>query len=262
MKRDPGREEDEMELFTLEGKTALVTGCAGGIGRGIVRGLAAAGADIIGVDLRSLEETREDVEALGRRFRAFHTDLSDKEAITAMWEEALAAYGGIDILVNDAGMQYRENACDLPLDMFDRVLSVNLRCAYQLSQLAARHYIAEGKKGKIINMASLFSTFGGLNVSAYTCSKHGVVGLTRAFSNELAQYGICVNALAPGYIATEMTRSIWSDPEKRRPMDERLPIGRWGTPEDFAGPAVFLASAASDYITGVVLPVDGGYTCR
>ena len=251
-----------MDLFSLKGKTALVTGCAGGIGRGIAEGLARAGADIAGVDLQPLDGTRESVTALGRRFYAFSADLSDTDAVAAMWGQALAETGGIDILGNNAGTQYREGVCDFPLEMFDRVMAVNLRSAYQLSQLAARHYIGTGKKGKIINLASLFSTFGGLNVSAYTCSKHGMVGLTRAFSNEVSRYGITVNALAPGYIATEMTRSIWSDPEKRRPMDERLPIGRWGTPEDFAGPAVFLASAASDYVTGIVVPVDGGYTVR
>ena len=251
-----------MKQFPLEHKTAVVTGCAGGIGAGIALGLAEAGADIVGVDLQDLEETAAQVRTLGRRFLAFRVDLSDREAVDAAWTQILAEAGGVDILVNNAGMQYRQNAYEYPLDVFDKVSAVNLRAGYQLAQLAAGHYRAEKKRGKIINLASLFSTFGGVNVSGYTCSKHGVVGMTRALSNEFAADGICVNAIAPGYIATELTKAIWSDPEKSRPMDERIPMGRWGKPQDFAGPAVFLASEASDYVSGIVLPVDGGYSAR
>ena len=202
------------------------------------------------------------MRTLGRRFLAFQVDLSDREAVDAAWTQILAEAGGVDILVNNAGMQYRQNAYEYPLDVFDKVIAVNLRAGYQLAQLAAGHYRTEKKRGKIINLASLFSTFGGVNVSGYTCSKHGVVGMTRALSNEFAADGICVNAIAPGYIATELTKAIWSDPEKSRPMDERIPMGRWGKPQDFAGPAVFLASEASDYVSGIVLPVDGGYSAR
>ncbi|WP_320956724.1 SDR family oxidoreductase [Enterocloster asparagiformis] len=251
-----------MKQFPLEHKIAVVTGCAGGIGAGIALGLAEAGADIVGVDLQDLEETAVQVRALGRRFLAFRVDLSDREAVEAAWTQILAEAGGVDILVNNAGMQYRQNAYEYPLDVFDKVIAVNLRAGYQLAQLAAGHYRAEKKRGKIINLASLFSNFGGVNVSGYTCSKHGVVGMTRALSNEFAADGICVNAIAPGYIATELTKAIWSDPEKSRPMDERIPMGRWGKPQDFAGPAVFLASEASDYVSGIVLPVDGGYSAR
>ncbi len=251
-----------MKQFPLEHKIAVVTGCAGGIGAGIALGLAEAGADIVGVDLQDLEETAAQVRTLGRRFLAFRVDLSDREAVDAAWTQILAEAGGVDILVNNAGMQYRQNAYEYPLDVFDKVIAVNLRAGYQLAQLAAGHYRTEKKRGKIINLASLFSTFGGVNVSGYTCSKHGVVGMTRALSNEFAADGICVNAIAPGYIATELTKAIWSDPEKSRPMDERIPMGRWGKPQDFAGPAVFLASEASDYVSGIVLPVDGGYSAR
>lgn len=251
-----------MKQFPLEHKIAVVTGCAGGIGAGIALGLAEAGADIVGVDLQDLEETAVQVRALGRRFLAFRVDLSDREVVDAAWTQILAEAGGVDILVNNAGMQYRQNAYEYPLDVFDKVIAVNLRAGYQLAQLAAGHYRAEKKRGKIINLASLFSAFGGVNVSGYTCSKHGVVGMTRALSNEFAADGICVNAIAPGYIATELTKAIWSDPEKSRPMDERIPMGRWGKPQDFAGPAVFLASEASDYVSGIVLPVDGGYSAR
>ena len=251
-----------MKQFPLEHKIAVVTGCAGGIGAGIALGRAEAGADIVGVDLQDLEETAAQVRTLGRRFLAFQVDLSDREAVDAAWTQILAEAGGVDILVNNAGMQYRQNAYEYPLDVFDKVIAVNLRAGYQLAQLAAGHYRTEKKRGKIINLASLFSTFGGVNVSGYTCSKHGVVGMTRALSNEFAADGICVNAIAPGYIATELTKAIWSDPEKSRPMDERIPMGRWGKPQDFAGPAVFLASEASDYVSGIVLPVDGGYSAR
>ena len=216
----------------------------------------------MGVDLQDLEETAAQVRTLGRRFLAFQVDLSDREAVDAAWTQILAEAGGVDILVNNAGMQYRQNAYEYPLDVFDKVIAVNLRAGYQLAQLGAGHYRTEKKRGKIINLASLFSTFGGVNVSGYTCSKHGVVGMTRALSNEFAADGICVNAIAPGYIATELTKAIWSDPEKSRPMDERIPMGRWGKPQDFAGPAVFLASEASDYVPGIVLPVDGGYSAR
>ncbi|MCD7906660.1 MAG: SDR family oxidoreductase [Clostridium sp.] len=251
-----------MKQFPLEHKIAVVTGCAGGIGAGIALGLAEAGADIVGVDIQNLEETANRVRETGRAFYTFEVDLSDREAIDAAWKKILETAGGVDVLVNNAGMQFRQNAYEYPLDVFDKVIAVNLRAGYQLAQLAANHYRAEKKRGKIINLASLFSTFGGVNVSGYTCSKHGVVGMTRALSNEFAADGICVNALAPGYIATELTKSIWSDPEKSRPMDERIPMGRWGKPEDFAGPAVFLASEASDYVSGIVLPVDGGYSAR
>ena len=251
-----------MELFSLAGKNAVVVGGAGGLGQAIAQGLAEAGADIVGVDLQDLEETAAQVRTLGRRFLAFQVDLSDREAVDAAWTQILAEAGGVDILVNNAGMQYRQNAYEYPLDVFDKVIAVNLRAGYQLAQLAAGHYRTEKKRGKIINLASLFSTFGGVNVSGYTCSKHGVVGMTRALSNEFAADGICVNAIAPGYIATELTKAIWSDPEKSRPMDERIPMGRWGKPQDFAGPAVFLASEASDYVSGIVLPVDGGYSAR
>ena len=151
---------------------------------------------------------------------------------------------------------------DYDLMMFDKVIAVNLKAPYRLSQKAAMHFRDKGIKGKIINTASLFTTFGGVEVSGYTCSKHGVMGMTRALSNEFAPYGICVNAIAPGYIATELTKAIWSDSKRRQPMDERIPAGRWGTPDDFEGPAVFLASRASDYITGIMIPIDGGYSAR
>ena len=250
------------KLFSLIGKRAVVTGCATGIGQGLVMGLVSAGAEVVAVDIADLSDTREKVEAAGGKIACFKCDLASAENIDQVWDEIVSTVGPIDILFNNAGMQYRSSAFEYPTEVFDKIIDVNLRSALLLAQKAAKHYRERGCKGKIINTASLFTTFGGVNVVGYTCTKHGILGLTKALSNEFSQYGICVNAIAPGYIQTELTKSIWSDPEKRKPMDERLPIGRWGTPEDFEGVAIFLASSASDYITGVMIPVDGGYTAR
>ena len=250
------------ELFSLEGKNAIVTGCATGIGQGLAVGLAQAGANIIALDIADLSATRELVNAVGKTCACYKVDLADSSDIDAVWQQLIADNGTVDILFNNAGMQYRQSAFDYPEAMFDKIIAVNLKSAYLLSQKAARHFRDRGCRGKIINTASLFTTFGGVDVSGYTCSKHGIMGMTKALSNEFAPYGICVNAIAPGYIQTELTRAIWEDPERRKPMDARIPAGRWGTPKDFEGVAVFLASAASDYITGVLIPVDGGYTDR
>lgn len=248
-------------LFSLAGKKAVITGCATGIGKGMAAGLARAGADIIALDIGDLEDTRRTVENLGRECRCYHVDLSVSSDVE-VWIRLLEEAGHVDILCNNAGMQFRKNAFEYPEEMFDKVIAVNLKAPYRLSQKAAIHFRDKGLKGKIINTASLFTTFGGVEVSGYTCSKHGVMGMTRALSNEFAPYGICVNAIAPGYIATELTKAIWSDSKRRQPMDERIPAGRWGTPDDFEGPAVFLASRASDYITGIMIPIDGGYSAR
>ncbi|MDD3347105.1 SDR family oxidoreductase [Oscillibacter sp.] len=249
-------------LFSLAGKTAVITGCATGIGQGLAVGLAKAGADIIALDIADLEDTRQKVTGLGRVCGCYHVDLADSHSIDTAWNALLSDFKTVDILFNNAGMQYRASAFEYPEAMFDKIVAVNLKAAYLLSQKAARHFQSRGCPGKIINTASLFTTFGGVEVSGYTCTKHGIMGMTKALSNELAPYGICVNAIAPGYIQTELTRAIWSDPERRGPMDARIPLGRWGTPADFEGIAVFLASSASDYITGVMIPVDGGYTVR
>lgn len=248
--------------FSLEGKTALVTGCSGGIGQGIAIGLAEAGADIVALDIAGLDETRKEINQIGRRCDCYQADLGDVHKVDEVWKRILYERNKVDILFNNAGMQFRADAFEYPIEMFDRIIAVNLRSAYILSQKAAIHFRERSCRGKIVNTASLFSSFGGMGVSGYTCTKHGILGLTRALSNEFASYGICVNAIAPGYIETELTRSIWLDQEKRHPIDMRIPAGRWGRPEDFKGPAVFLASEASDYITGVMLPVDGGYMAR
>ena len=250
------------DLFSLNGKHAIVTGCATGIGQGIACGLAKAGADIIALDIADTSETEKKIKQLGQRCWAYRVDLADSDSIRAVWDWIMEEVGTIDILFNNAGMQYRRNAFEYPEEVFDRVIAVNLKAPYLLAQMAGRHFRNRGCKGKIINTASLFTTFGGVEVSGYTCSKHGIMGMTRALSNEFSQYGICVNAIAPGYIATELTKAIWNDPERRKPMDQRIPAGRWGKAEDFEGVAVFLASELSDYITGVMIPVDGGYSAR
>ena len=250
------------ELFSLDGKNAVVTGCATGIGRGLALGLAKAGAKVIAFDISDLSETKKEIEAVGGQCECYLVDLSDSKAIDDVWNQALAENGHVDILFNNAGMQHRESAFTYPEAVWDKVIAVNLKAAWLLAQKAANHFRERGVKGKIINTASMFSLFGGVSVVGHSCSKGGILSLTRALSNEFAPYGICVNAIAPGYIQTELTRALHSDPEKRKPIDERLPMGRWGTPKDFEGVAVFLASAASDYITGTLIPVDGGYAVR
>lgn len=252
----------ERSLFSLQGKVIVVTGCARGIGRGLAVGLAQAGADIVGIDFADIHPTAQAVEAVGRRFYPFACDLSSREEIDRIWNAILATVDHVDALFNNAGMQHRESAYTYPVEVFDQILAVNLRSQYLLAQKAACQFRQQGTSGRIINTASLFTTFGGMDVCGYTVSKHGVLGLTRSLSNEFAADGITVNAIAPGYIATEMTQSIWSDPEKSAPIEARIPAGRWGKPDDFAGVAVFLASDASAYITGAIIPVDGGYTCR
>ena len=248
--------------FSLKGKNVMITGCATGIGQGIARGLAKAGARILGCDIADLSETAQWVQAEGGEWKAYQVDLAQRDQIDQMWKLAVQENGHIDVLFNNAGMQYRKSVLDYPADMLDKIIAVNFKAAYLLAQKAANHFIDKNIKGKIINTASLFSTFGGVDVSGYTCTKGAMLSLTKALSNELAPYGICVNAIAPGYIKTELTRAIYMDKEKRKLIDERIPMGRWGTPEDFEGIAVFLASEASNYITGTMISVDGGYTAR
>ena len=248
--------------FSLKGNTSVVTGCSSGIGFSIAKGLALAGSKIIGLDIAEHHEIKSTIEEFGGTYVGYHVDLSDREAVVRCWEEILAEHESVDLLVNNAGVQYRRAAAEFPLKEMDRVFEVNLKTPYVLSQLAVRHYLDQDKKGKIINLASLFSTFGGFDVSAYTCTKHGMVGLTRAFSNEYASRGITVNAIAPGYVETKITKVIKDDPAKNGPIVQRIPIARWAQGDDFIGVAIFLASRLSDYITGAVIPVDGGYTAR
>jgi 2-deoxy-D-gluconate 3-dehydrogenase len=247
-------------LFDLTGATAVVTGARRGIGLAIAEALAQAGADIIGVSASmetSGSETERRVRAAGREFTPLAVDFADREAVTALGEQV----AGADILVNNAGTIERAPAAEHPLDLWDRVLDVNLGAQFVLSQLVGRSMVARGR-GKIIFTASLLSFQGGINVPGYTASKHGIAGLTKALANEWMPAGVNVNAIAPGYIATDNTEALQRDPERSRSILDRIPAGRWGSATDIGGAAVFLASSASDYVSGVVLPVDGGWLAR
>jgi 2-deoxy-D-gluconate 3-dehydrogenase len=251
-------------MFDLTGRTAVVTGCRRGIGYAMAIALAAAGADIIGVS-RHLEESASavgaDVEALGRRFIGHRVDLADRSAVTA-FAAGIAADGvRVDILVNNAGTIRRSPAAQYSDTDWDHVLEVDLSSAFVLTREVGGQMVGRGA-GKIIFTASLLSFQGGINVVAYAAAKSGVVGITRALSNEWAGHGVNVNAIAPGYIATDNTQALRDDPYRNRAIVERIPAGRWGRPDDLAGATVFLAAAASDYVNGVVLPVDGGWLGR
>ncbi|WP_272952147.1 SDR family oxidoreductase [Mycolicibacterium hodleri] len=249
-------------LFDLSGRTAVVTGAKRGIGLAIAEALANAGADIIGVSA-SLEldgsVVQRRVEAAGRDFTAYQVDFADRGAVVELG--AQLAERRVDVLVNNAGTIERTPAADHPLEMWDRVLSVNLDSQFVLTQAVGRSMIVSGY-GKIIFTASLLSFQGGVNVPGYVASKSAIAGLTKALANEWTSLGVNVNALAPGYIATDNTQALQDDPARSRSILERIPAGRWGQASDLGGAAVFLASPASDYVSGITLPVDGGWLGR
>jgi 2-deoxy-D-gluconate 3-dehydrogenase len=244
--------------FDLTGKRALVTGANTGLGQAIAVGLAGAGADIVAVGRSAPDETGRMVEAAGRRLAAVAADLSTIEPIGRVMAQA----GEIDILVNNAGIIRRADSVDFSEADWDAVMDTNLKVAFFLSQAAAKGWIAAGRGGKIIQVASMLSFQGGVRVPSYTASKSGLAGLTKALANEWAGKGINVNAIAPGYFVTNNTEALRADETRSRQILERIPAGRWGTPDDLAGVAVFLASAASDYMHGAVVPVDGGWLAR
>lgn len=248
-------------LFSLAGKTAIVTGAAQGLGQGIALAFAEAGADIVSASLNTSEETVQAAKAFGVKAVSIEADLSDHSTLQGMFDKALELTGHVDILVNCAGMIRRTPAKDhSEKDWFD-VINLNLNTVFLLSQIAGRHFLERGT-GKIINIASMLSYQGGVNVPGYTASKHGVAGLTKAFANEWAGSGLNINAIAPGYMATENTAPIRADKDRSDSILDRIPAARWGTPDDVKGPAVFLASAASDYLNGHILNVDGGWMAR
>ncbi len=250
-----------MNLFNLKGKTALITGTSGGLGQGIAIGLAEAGADVVCVARGSSSEAVEMAQAMGRQAAAIEADLSDASKLQSVFDQALSLTGRIDILINNAGTIRRTPAKDhSEKDWFD-VIDLNLNTVFLLSQMAGRHMIERGS-GKIINICSMLSYQGGINVPGYTASKHGVAGLTKAFANEWAASGVQVNGIAPGYMITDNTAQIQADEKRKASITERIPAGRWGTPEDLQGAAIFLASSASDYVNGHVLCVDGGWMAR
>lgn len=250
-------------LFNLTGKTALVTGVSSGIGRSMAVGLAEAGADIIGVSssLRDGSDIEKEIQALGRNFTPFRIDLGNrnelKESITKIKSSNIL----IDILVNNAGVIKRNPAVCYSDEDWDSVLSVNLDAPFILAREFGKEMIQTGS-GKIIFTCSLLSFQGGINVAAYTASKSAVAGLVKALANEWASKGVNVNGIAPGYVATKNTEALRADQERYKSIQDRIPAGRWGIPDDFKGPVVFLSSAASDYVHGEVLTVDGGWMGR
>ncbi len=252
---------DRQALFNLEGRVAVVTGPGRGIGRGIALALAQAGADIVAVSRRVPEALASDVERLGRACHHVAADLANPAEVEVVIPRALAAAGRVDILVNNAGMATRGPAIDVSSTDWHRVLQVNLHAVFRLCQAAAKDMLPR-KRGKIINIASMMSFEGGILVSPYTASKGAVGQLTKALANEWAPHGINVNAIAPGYIATDLTQPLQDDPVRGPAILVRIPAGRWGRPDDLGGAAVFLASAASDYVHGHLLAVDGGWLAR
>ena len=251
-----------MSAFDLAGRLAVVTGAKRGIGFGMAIALAEAGADIIGVSATiqpSGSRVERAVTALGRSFEARAVDFADRDAVIALGDELAAR--APDILVNNAGTIERAPAAEHPLELWDRVIEVDLTSQFVLTQRVARPMLERGS-GKVIFTASLLSFQGGINVPGYASAKSGIAGLTKALANEWAARGVNVNAIAPGYIATDNTQALQDDPVRARSILERIPAGRWGRAEDLGGAAVFLASSASDYVSGVVLPVDGGWLGR
>jgi len=252
-----------LDAFRLEGKTAIVTGAARGLGQAMATGLAEAGADIVGVDiLTPMDETKERIEAAGRRFVAVKADLSGTQDIDRILSAAQDQLGGLDILVNNAGIIRRHPAHDYPMADWDAVMNVNLRSLFFLTQAFGKALIEARRPGKIISVCSMLSFSGGVFVAPYTASKSAVAGITRLLGNEWAPYGINVNGIAPGYMATDNTAPLRADAERSREILSRVPMGRWGNPEDLCGAVVFLASEASAYITGTILRVDGGWLTR
>ncbi|WP_026463890.1 SDR family oxidoreductase [Adhaeribacter aquaticus] len=251
-------------LFNLTGKVALVTGCNKGIGKGMALALAAAGADIIGVSASlalSGSGIESEVNALGRSFKAYQCDLSNRAALEAFIRQLTGENPEIDILVNNAGMIMRQPAAEHSDEYWDQVLAVNLDAPFILAREIGRHMIKKGS-GKIIFTASLLTFQGGINVPGYAASKGAIGSLVKALANEWAGKGVNVNAIAPGYIATDNTEALRNDPDRSQSILGRIPAGRWGTPEDFAGATIFLASQASDYVHGTILTVDGGWMGR
>ncbi|MDG2532106.1 2-dehydro-3-deoxy-D-gluconate 5-dehydrogenase KduD [Sphingomonas sp. HITSZ_GF] len=247
--------------FDLSGKVAVVTGANTGIGQGIALALAAAGADIAAVGRTPAKETVAKARALGRKAEIISADLSSIEPVDRVVGEAVEKLGGLDILVNNAGIIRRADSLDFTEEDWDAVIDTNLKSVFFLCQAAAKHMVTRGK-GKIINIASMLTFQGGIRVPSYTASKSGIGGLTKLMANEWAAKGINVNAIAPGYIATNNTAALQADEARNRSIMERIPAGRWGDPADMGGAAVFLASSASDYVQGHILAVDGGWLAR
>lgn len=251
-----------LDQFSLEGKVAIVTGCSRGLGQGMAIALAEAGADIFGVDYTGAPETKEKVEALGRRFHHVEANLMFIDKLEDIVKEAVEVYGHIDLLVNNAGIIRREDSINFTEKDWDDVMNINIKTVFFFSQAVARQFMAQGTGGKIINIASMLSFQGGVRVPSYTASKSAVMGVTRLMANEWAKHNINVNAIAPGYMATDNTAQLRADEQRSAEILGRIPAERWGAPDDLMGPIVFLASKASDYVNGYTVAVDGGWLAR
>jgi 2-deoxy-D-gluconate 3-dehydrogenase len=247
--------------FSLEGKVALVTGANTGLGQGIAVALAEAGADIAVAGFVAPTETEAMIRKIGRRFVGIDANLSTLEPVPRIISETVKGLGKLDILVNNAGLIRRADALEFSEKDWDDVMNVNIKSAFFLSQAAGREFVKQGR-GKIINIASMLSFQGGIRVPSYTASKSGIAGITRLLANEWASKNINVNAIAPGYMATDNTAQLRADESRSKEILARIPAGRWGEPSDVGGTAVFLASAAADYLNGAIIPVDGGWLAR
>ena len=252
-----------LDDFRLNGKVALVTGAAQGLGQGYAIALAEAGADIVALDRSEVAETGKSISALGRRFMPLKSDLREASVddLNEIVADIVKQMGRLDILVNNAGIIRRTPAIDFSEKDWDDVLQINLKAAFFLSQAAARVMLNQGG-GKIINVASMLSFQGGIFVPSYTAAKSGIAGITRALANEWAKHHINVNAIAPGYMATDNTAPLRADAARSQSILDRIPAGRWGTPADLQGLVVFLASSAAEYVQGAIIPVDGGWLTR
>jgi len=251
-----------IDALSLQGKVAIVTGCDTGLGQGMALGLAEAGCQVVGVNYLEPTETIEKMNAAGYTFLDLRANLLKQDDIPRIIDEAVAKFGKLDVLVNNAGIIRREDAVEFSEQNWDDVMSINSKTVFFMSQAVAKQFIKQGHGGKIINIASMLSFQGGIRVPSYTASKSAVMGITRAMANEWAKENINVNAIAPGYMATNNTEALRADPVRSAEILERIPADRWGTPADVAGPCVFLASQAADYINGYTIAVDGGWLAR
>lgn len=249
-------------MFDITGKRAIITGGAQGLGYGMVEGFLESGCEVVLMDISNkLDDVVEALCDKGYKAYGVKGNLGDREEIQRMFDEAMEFMGGVDILVTAAGIQRRHRSDQFPIEDWDAVIDINLTSVFILDQLCAKKMIEQGK-GKIINIASMVSWFGGINVPAYTASKGAVTQMTKCMGNDWAALGINVNAIAPGYMATDLNGKIIEDQSRYDEISERIPAKRWGNPNDMKGTAIFLASSASDYLSGAIIPVDGGYLCR
>lgn len=252
-----------LDQFKLTDKVAIVTGCSTGLGEGMAIGLAEAGANVVGIDyMPGPYKAQGIIEGMGRKFLEVQADLSTIEPINGILEKTISTFGKLDILINNAGIIRREDAINFTEKDWDDVMNLNVKTVFFFSQAAAKQFIKQGSGGKIVNIASMLSFQGGIRVPSYTASKSGVMGITRLMANEWAKHNINVNAIAPGYMATNNTAPLRADPARSKEILGRIPAGRWGLPENLRGPVVFLASDASSYISGYTIAVDGGWLAR